>query len=191
MIAAATFRFGGRLCSQGIGAPVTKSCPMRKLSVSRQPHIRHLDQPVHLTLLAQSHAACTAAYLKFPCYKGQVEFTAPYAVTSASSEYDIDGIARCNIGGRVETAWSLERDVKAHELVKTDSLGRFVYTPSGASTEKFQVSYQQRPGPLTAAVPEKVIIGTVFLGQATLPRTGKALARTEQPSTLTRRTMHR
>jgi hypothetical protein len=136
MIAAATFRFAGQLCSQGVGAPVTRPCPMRKIDMSRQPRIRHLDQPVHLTLLAQSHAACSAAYLKFPCYKGQVEFTAPYAVSSASSEYDIDGIATCKIGGRVETSWSLERDVKARELVKTDSLGRFVYAPSCASTEK-------------------------------------------------------
>jgi hypothetical protein len=173
MIAAATFRFGGQLCSQGVGAPVTRSCPMRKISVPRQHHIRRLNEPVHLTLLAQSHAACNAAFLKFPCYKGQVEFTAPYAVSSTGSEYDIEGIARCKIGGRVETAWSLERDVKAHELVKTDSLGRFVYAPSCASTEKFQVSYQERPGPLTAGPPEKVIIGTVSLGQATFPRGGK------------------
>ncbi len=37
MIAAATFRFGGRLCSQGVGAPVTRSCPMRKISVRSPP----------------------------------------------------------------------------------------------------------------------------------------------------------
>jgi hypothetical protein len=170
MITAATFRFGGRSCSQGVGAPVTRPCPMRKISsVLRQPHIRSLDRPVHLTLLAQSHAECDAAYLKFPCYKGQVEFTAPYAVSSTDSEYEIAGIARCKIGGRIETSWSLERDVKARELVKTDSLGRFVYAPSCAATEKFQVSYQKRPGPLTVGSPEKVVIGTVSLGQATLP----------------------
>jgi hypothetical protein len=173
MIAAATFRFGGQLCSQGAGAPVIRSCPMRKISVPRHPYVRRLNQPIHLTLLAQSHAACNAAFLKFPCYKGQVEFKAPYAVSSAGSEYDIEGIARCKIGGRIETAWSLERDVKAHELVKTDSLGRFVYAPSCASTEKFQVSFQKRTGPVTAAVPEKIIIGTVSLGQATLLGGGK------------------
>jgi hypothetical protein len=173
MIVAATFRFGGQLCSQGIGAPVTRSCPMRRIGVPRHPHIRRLNEPVHLTLLAQSHAACNAAFLRFPCYKGQVEFTAPYAVSSAGSEYQIEGIASCKIGGRVETSWSLERDVKAHEPVKTDSLGRFVYAPSCASTEKFQVSYQKRPGLLTAANAEKVIVGTVSLGQATLPGGGK------------------
>jgi hypothetical protein len=173
MIAAATFRFGGRLCSQGVGAPVARSCPMRRIGVPRHLRIRRLNEPVRLTLLAQSHAACNAAFLRFPCYKGQVEFTAPYAVSSASSEYEIEGIASCRIGGRVETSWSLERDVKAHELVNTDSLGRFVYAPSCASTEKFQVSYQKRSGALAVDPPEKVIIGTVSLAQSTLPGGGK------------------
>jgi hypothetical protein len=166
MITAATFRLGGRVCSQGVGAPVGRPCPIPKISVPRHPRIRYLDEPVHLMLIAQSHAACNAAFLKFPCYKGQVEFRAPYPVSSAGSEYQIEGIARCRIGGRIETSWSLERDVKAHELVKTDSLGRFVYAPSCASTEKFQVSYQKRPGPLAVGPPDKVIIGTVSLRQA-------------------------
>jgi hypothetical protein len=169
MIAAATFRLGGRLCSQGVGAPIARPCPMTRVSVPRHLHVRRLNEPVHLTLLAQSHTACDASFLKFPCYKGQVEFTAPYAVSSAGVDYEIEGIARCKIGGRIETAWALERDVKAHELVKTDSLGRFVYAPSCASTEKFQVSYQNRRGPLPAGSPEKVILGAVSLAQATLP----------------------
>jgi hypothetical protein len=175
MVSAATFRFGGQTCSQGVGAPVTRSCPTRSPTAvpSRHPRIRRLNQPVHLTLLAQSHTACNAAFLKFPCYKGRVEFTAPYAISSAGSDYEIDGIAKCKIGGRIETSWSLERDVKAHELVKTDSLGQFVYAPSCASTEKFQVSYQKRPGPLTVGPPEQVIVGTVSLRQATLPGGGK------------------
>ncbi len=173
MIAAATFRFGGRLCSAGTGAPVTTSCPMRTVSVARHPQIRRLNQPIHLTLLAQTRAVCSANSLKFPCYKGQVEFTAPYAITSATSEYEIEGIANCRIGGHIETAWSLERNVKAHELVRTNSLGRFIYAPSCASTEKFQVSYQARPGPLASGTPTKVILGTVSLAQATLPGGGK------------------
>jgi hypothetical protein len=43
MITAATFRFAGRLCSQGVGAAVTRSCPMRKISVPRHPHVRRLE----------------------------------------------------------------------------------------------------------------------------------------------------
>jgi len=173
LIAAATFRFGSQLCSQGADAPIARPCPMRKISAPRRPRVRHLDEPIHLTLLIQSQTACNAAFLKFPCYKGQVEFTAPYAVNSTDSDYNIEGIARCKIGGRVETAWSLDRDVKAHELVKTDSLGRFVYAPSCASTEKFQVSYQKRLGALAVGPPEEVILGTVSLGQATLAGGGK------------------
>jgi hypothetical protein len=173
IVAAATFSFAGHLCSQGVDAPVTRPCPMRTIHITRHPRIRRLHQAIHLTLLPQSRAACNAAYLKFPCYKGQVEFTAPYAVNSANSDYDIEGIANCKIGGRVETSWSLERDVKTHELVRTDSLGRFVYTPSCASTEKFQVAYQQHPGPLAQGIPEKVIVGVVSLAQATLPGAGK------------------
>jgi hypothetical protein len=176
MLTAATFRFGGQLCSQGVGAPVTRPCPMRKLSVPRHPRVRRLGRPVDLTLLSQSHAACVAAYLKYPCYKGLVEFTAPYAVDSAESDYTIEGIAKCKIGGRVETAWSLERDVKAREPIKTDSLGLFIYAPSCASTEKFQVSYQGPSNPRTANPAEKVIIGTVALAQATLQGGGKPRA---------------
>jgi hypothetical protein len=173
MITAATFRFAGHLCSQGLGAPVARACPMRRISVPRRPRIRRLDEPVHLMLLAQSRAVCDAAYLTSPCYKGQVSFVAPYAVSSTGSEYDIEGIAKCKLGGRVETSWSLERDVKAHELVKTDSLGRFVYAQSCASTEKFQVSYVKRAGLLAVPAPEEVILGAVSLGQATLPGGGK------------------
>lgn len=176
MITAATFRFGARLCSQGVGSPVTTLCPTRKLTFPRHPVIRRLNGPVHLTLLAQSHAACNAAYLKFPCYKGLVEFTAPYAVNSAESDYTVEGIAKCKIGGRVETAWSLERDVKAGQPIRTDSLGLFIYAPSCASTEKFQVSYQGPANPRTANPAEKVIIGTVALAQATLQGGGKPRA---------------
>ena len=173
VISAATFRLGGHLCSQGLGAPVTRPCPIRKLSAPRPVPTRHLNEPVQLTLLVQSHATCNAAFLKFPCYRGQVEFRAPYAVSSAASDYEIEGIAKCKIGGRVETSWSLERDVKAREQVKTDSLGLFVYTPSCASTEGFQVSYQRTPGPLAVGPPAKVIVGTVLLRQATPVGGGK------------------
>jgi hypothetical protein len=175
IVSAATFRFGGQLCSQGVGALVTRPCPMPSLSTvpPRPAHIRRLKQPVHLTLLAQSHAACDAAFLKYPCYKGQVEFRAPYAVSSAGSDYEIQGIGKCKLGGSVETGWSLERNVKAHELTKTVSPGRFVYAPSCASSEEFQVSYQQRLGALAVDPPDRVIVGTVSLGQATLPGGGK------------------
>jgi hypothetical protein len=169
IITAATFRFGNRLCSQGSGGPAHPSCPMQNPAPRplKPQHLRNLHEPIGLTLLAQSHAECDAAYLNYPCYKGQLEFTAPYAVTSTASDYSVEAIARCRAGGRPETAWGLERNVKAGELVRTDSLGRFVYTPSCAPSEKFVVRYERGAGP--AAFNPGVILGEVSLLQARLP----------------------
>ena len=94
---------------------------------------RSLHATIHLTLLPQPRAACNAAFLLYPCYKGEVGFTAPYAVTSAAAgysraaEYSIDGFATCKAGGRPETSWGLHRNVRAHEtLVASHFPGEFV-----------------------------------------------------------------
>jgi hypothetical protein len=171
IISAVTFRFGARFCSQGSGSPVHRACPVRRATASRSwlTPTHSLHAPVHLTLLAQTHAACDAAFLKYPCYKGQIEFTAPYAVTSAVTDYEVEAIAKCKVGGRPETAWGLERDVERHEVIRTDSLGRFVFTPSCASSESFRVSYINQHGPSAASPHASVIIGEVSMSQAKLP----------------------
>ncbi len=171
IISAVTFRFGTRLCSQGSGAPVHDPCPVRRVISPKRwfRPTRGLHAPVHLTLLRQSHAVCDAAFLKYPCYKGQVQFMAPYAVTSAVTDYEIEAIAECKVGGRPETAWSLERDVKRDEVIRTDSLGRFVFTRACASSESFRVSYINRRGPSADSPHESVILGEVSMSQATLP----------------------
>jgi hypothetical protein len=172
IVSAATFRFGARLCSQGSGAPVRLSCPIhhhvlpprRWFSPTRSLHAR-----VGLTLLPQARAACDAAFLKYPCYKGQIRFTAPYAVTTAGSDYEIESVSKCNIGGRPEAGWGLERDVKRDEPIQTVSLGLFVFTPSCAATEKFEVRYLNQHGPSATAPHESVIVGVVTMSQATFP----------------------
>jgi hypothetical protein len=130
---------------------------------------RSLHATIHLTLLPQSRPACNAAFLLYPCYKGEVGFTAPYAVTSATADYSIDGFATCKAGGRPETSWNLQRNVKAHETLKTTSLGLFVLTHSCASSEGFEVTYLNQQGPSASAPHESVIVGTVTLSKATLP----------------------
>jgi hypothetical protein len=111
---------------------------------------------------------CSAAFLTDPCYKGEVEFTAPYAVATAATDYQIEGLAGgCKIGGRPESSWSLERDVKPHEAVRTDSLGLFKFTPTCASEEAFRVSYVNQQGPSAGSPHESVILGRVTLSQAT------------------------
>jgi hypothetical protein len=136
---------------------------------------RSLHATIHLTLLPQPRAACDAAFLLYPCYKGAVEFTAPYAVTAMASnhvratEYSIHGFARCKAGGRPETSWRLQGNVKAHEAIRSVSLGLFVLTPSCLSREGFEVVYLNQQGPSAGAPQESVIVGKVTLNKATLP----------------------
>ena len=81
----------------------------------------------------------------------------------------IDGFATCKAGGRPETSWSLRRNVRAHETLRTTSLGLFVLTPSCLSSEGFEVTYLNQQGPSAGAPHESVIVGTVTLSKATLP----------------------
>jgi hypothetical protein len=130
---------------------------------------RSLHAPINLTLLPQSRAACNAAFLLYPCYKGEVGFTAPYAVTSPAALYSIDGFATCKAGGRPGESRGLYRNVRAHETITTTSLGLFVLTPSCAPSEGFEVTYLSRQAPSARAPHESVIVGAVTLSKATLP----------------------
>lgn len=171
IVTAATFRFGTELCSQGEGAPVRTRCPQRHSSPPRrwyQP-TRSLRQPVHLTLLTQPASACRRAFLLTPCYRGEVSFTAPYAVKNAVADYTIETISRCSVGGRPETGWSLERNLAAHQPVRAVSPGLFVFTPSCAPSESFEILYLNPGGPSRAAPHESAVVGTVSMGRATLP----------------------
>jgi hypothetical protein len=158
--------------------PGTHPAPLPRRVVEQQRRsdpTRSLHATIHLTLLPQPRAACNAAFLLYPCYKGEVTFTAPYAVTSTAAgysraaEYSIDGFATCKAGGRPETSWGLRRNVRAHETLRTTSLGLFVLTPSCASHEGFEVTYLNQQAPSPGAPHESVIVGTVTLSKATLP----------------------
>ena len=144
--------------------------PRRVVELERRSHpTRSLHATIHLTLLPQPRTACNAAFLSHPCYKGEVGFTAPYAVSSGAADYSIDGFATCKAGGRPETSWDLQRNVRARETLRTTSLGLFVLTPSCASSEGFEVTYLNQHGPSAGAPHESVIVGTVTLSKATLP----------------------
>jgi hypothetical protein len=158
--------------------PGTHPTPLPRRVVEQQRRsnpTRSLRATIHLTLLPQTRAACSAAFLLYPCYKGEVGFTTPYAVTAAGAdhfrgvEYSIDGFATCKAGGRPETSWGLQRNVRAHEAITTTSLGLFVLTPSCLSSEGFEVTYLNHQGPTASAPHESVIVGTATLSKATLP----------------------
>ncbi len=165
VVTAATFRFGARMCSQGTGPGLSSPCPLPppvKLP-PRPAALPDLHEPIRLILLRQSPAACREAFLLDPCYKGLVEFTAPYGVTSATSDYEIHSFAHCHEGGRPETGWALERDVRAHSLIRSTSLGLFRDSAKCASHEGFEVRYIKE----TEAAPGgSVVLGKVLLSQA-------------------------
>jgi hypothetical protein len=151
--------------------PGTHPAPLPRRLVEQERRsnpTRSLHATIDLTLLPQPRAACNAAFLLYPCYKGEVSFTAPYAAGSAAANYSIDGFATCKAGGRPETSWSIERKVRAHETLRTTSLGLFVLAPSCASNEGFEVTYLNHQGPSAGAPHESVIVGTVTLSRATL-----------------------
>ena len=151
--------------------PGTHPAPLPRRVVEQERRsnpTRSLHARIHLTLLPQTRAACNAAFLLDPCYKGEVGFTAPYALTSAAGEYSINGFATCKAGGRPETSWGLQRNVGAHETLSTTSLGLFVLTPSCAWSEGFEVTYLNQHGPSAGAPHESVVVGRVTLSKATL-----------------------
>jgi hypothetical protein len=148
--------------------------PPRVLELERWSHpTRSLHAIVHLALLAQSRAACNAAFLLYPCYKGEVTFTAPYAVNPAPDgyfrpvRYLIEGFANCKTGGHPETSWTVGRNVRAQETVSSKSLGLFVVAAKCASSEGFKVIYSNPEGPSAHAPRESFIVGTVTLHEAT------------------------
>ncbi len=158
--------------------PGTHPVPLPRQVVEQERRsnpTRSLHAKIHLTLLPQTHAACNAAYLLYPCYKGEVSFTVPYAVTppaagySGSTEYSVEGFAACKAGGRPETSWGLGSNIKAHEAIRTTSLGLFVLTPSCISSEGFEVIYRNMQGPSASAPHESVIVGSVTLSNGKLP----------------------
>lgn len=152
--------------------PGTHPAPLPRRVVEQQRRsnpTRSLHGTIHLTLMPQPRAACDAAFLLYPCYKGDVGFTAPYASTSAIAHYSIEGFAICKVGGRPETSWDVQRTAKAHETISTPSLGLFVFTPSCASSEGFKVTYVNEQGPSAGNPNESVIVGAVTLSNAVLP----------------------
>jgi hypothetical protein len=157
-VIAATFRFGSFSCSVGHGAPAAKTCSRpRPTPEDRFAPARSLNEPVQVTLRTQPHHSCSAAYLVDPCYRAEVSFKAPYAVTSAGSEYFIDAGSSCK-HARVSD-WSFIHDIRKGETVRTQSSSLF-----NCTSDQFKVQYMNDSLPPRTAGAESVIVGTATLG---------------------------
>ncbi len=159
LVSTIVYRFGSLVCSVGVLAPATGRCPAPPPTPrSAYEPTRSLHEPVRVTAVAQSHAVCSAAYLLDPCYAAAVEFKAPYAIANAGSEYDIEASSTCH--NATPSSWSVERNVKRGELVRTRSLGYFNCT----SIDRFEVEYRN----LTPPGSSRAHHASVILGVGTL-----------------------
>jgi hypothetical protein len=134
-VIATTFRFGSFTCSIGHGAPVATRCPTyHPTPEHRFAPTRSLNEPVQVTLRTQPHDSCSAAYLADPCYRAEIEFKAPYAVTSAGSEYFVQAKSSCNHARA--SSWSFTGDIQQGQTVRTQSSGLF-----NCTSGEFKVQY--------------------------------------------------
>jgi hypothetical protein len=172
MVRTVTFRFGAMVCSIGSIPPGGKRCPTPAPLPQRlfRAPTRSLRLPVHVTAVAQLPASCRAAFLLIPCYRAQVEFKAPYAITSAGSEYGVEAGSTCK--NARPSGWPLNKDVARHETVRTVSLGLFSCT----SLDEFQVRYRNVSSHFAGSSighgHESVIVGAGFIGT---PARGESL----------------
>ena len=153
------YRFGALTCSVGLPAHGIKRCPAPPPRSAYQP-TRSLHEPVQVKTVTQSHKRCDEEFLLYPCYQAQVEFKAPYAVTSAGGEYSIEAASTCH--NATPSSWPIIDNINQGEIVRSQSLGLF----NCISTDEFQVRYLNRTvGASTAgASHESVIVGTGVLG---------------------------
>lgn len=158
---AVTYRFGSLVCAIGSLPQGVKRCPAPPSTpASAYKPTRSLHEPVHVTAVPQSPKNCSAAFLLDPCYRAKVEFKAPYALTTAAGEYDIEAESSCH--NARPNGWAISRNIKRGETVRTLSIGYFNCT----SIDKFQVRYLNRgfSAPSPGAAHESVIVGTGTLG---------------------------
>ncbi len=134
------YRSGSSACSVGAVQPGSKRCltpPRTPISAYRPT--RSLSEPVRVTAVVQSHALCSAAFLLDPCYKAEVEFKAPYAVTSARAA-NTPSAAKPICHNATPSSWSIDRDISRSETVRSMSLGYF-----NCLSDEFEVEYLTRP----------------------------------------------
>jgi hypothetical protein len=134
-VIAMTFRFGSFTCSIGHGAPVATRCSTyHPTPENRLAPTRSLNEPVQVTLKTQPHDSCSAAYLADPCYRAELEFKAPYAVSNAGSEYFVQAKSSCNHARA--SSWSFTHDIQQGQTVRTESSGLF-----NCTSGEFKVQY--------------------------------------------------
>ncbi len=160
------YRFGSFVCAVGRLARGERRCPApRPIRPRLQGPVRNLHERVRVRAVAQSHAICNAEYLLYPCYRAELYFKAPYAVTSAASQYDVTASSSCH--NATPSSWSIDRNIRRGETVVSMSLGEFNCLSDAFEVEYANSSPQARASQLQ---PISTIVGTGVLGKPGRPR---------------------
>jgi hypothetical protein len=149
-LSAISYRFGAKACSDGAGVRSAERCPgPPALPRARPPRLANLHRPVHVELEIR-HGLI---------YGAEIEFRAPFAVTSARESY---GIAM-PIGGTGDTVGgSINRDVVRGAIVRDRWPYVFANTHGGRS-QRIEVIFTRSPRGLGAEDPAQVIVGTTTI----------------------------
>ncbi|HEY5196441.1 MAG TPA: hypothetical protein VIJ51_05390 [Solirubrobacteraceae bacterium] len=149
-LSAISYRFGAKVCSDGTGVPSANRCPRPAgLPRARPPRLANLHRPVHVTLEIR-HGLI---------YGAELEFTAPYAVTSAREGY---GIAMPISGTGDTIGGSIDHDIARGAIVRDRLPYVFANTPVGRS-QLIEVLFTSSPTASDIEHPTGVIIGTATI----------------------------
>lgn len=147
-LTAISYRFGATICSDGRSVPSARRCPQPPtLPPARPPRLPNLDRPIHVTLEI-AHGLI---------YGAEIEFTAPYPVTSARESY---GIAM-PIGADVISG-GINHDVARGAVVRDHWPYVFANTHVGRS-QLIEVVFTSSPAGAGATHPTQVIVGTATI----------------------------
>jgi hypothetical protein len=152
-VSAITYRFGELVCSDGTGAGTGRRCPGEaSWPASWNNPTRSLRRPLHVTLKGRHRQSSSV----------EVEFTAPFTVSSARQLYEVLQPAPpdCGNGG---TGLPLERDIERGQRVRVELGAAFPFASTCGSTQEIEVRYINSEGPSRGSPHESVIVGSAHL----------------------------
>jgi hypothetical protein len=153
-VRAITYDFDGSRCSDGTGAKLARPCPtpVPAPSTTIIP-TRSLHRPLHVRLKIRHHLF----------YRAIIEFTAPYAVSTAHQDYEVLELESSKCGGATASGRSLERDIKQGQNVRATLLSLFQFVGRCGRTQQIQVRFVNPEGPSAAYPRESIIVGSATI----------------------------
>jgi len=151
-VSAITYRFGGLVCSDGTGARVSAQCPTSTSAPASTINPTHsLARRLRVTLGRRRQHG----------YDGELEFTAPYAVSSTHQVYEVLLIAPAGCASAGTSGRALERDIKRGARVRVRLEFLFQFARRCGPTQRIEVRYINPAGPSATAPHASAILGSI------------------------------